>query len=194
MAHIHTGENQHDHTVSGFIFLKDEYGVPHLLLHMHRKVGKLLQIGGHIELDENPWDAIKHELAEETGYDVEQLSIYQPVERLINLPNAIVHPVPVVVNTHNYESGDTSHRHIDTVYAFLATSLPKNLPESGESNDIRWFTKHQLRRLSLDETTANAKAIGEYIFEHVIPNWKLETPYAFTQEGQGYLNKWEQGV
>ena len=171
MAHINTGKNGHDHTVSAFIILlgSDE---PRLGLHMHRKVGKLLQFGGHVEVDENIWEAIEHELVEETGYALSQLKVLQPTQRLRSLPSATVHPVPVVQNTHNYESGNTNHRHIDNVYAFIATELPSGVPEEGETPDILWVTRDELAAFTASETSLNAQAIGEWIFAEILNVWE----------------------
>ncbi len=33
-----------------------------------------MQVGGHIELDETPWQAVEHELREESGYTLAELS------------------------------------------------------------------------------------------------------------------------
>jgi 8-oxo-dGTP pyrophosphatase MutT (NUDIX family) len=76
MAHIHTEPNQHDFTASAFI-VRDDMDEPRVLLHMHRKLGRLLQPGGHIELHEHPWDSIAHELQEETGYMLADVEVLQ---------------------------------------------------------------------------------------------------------------------
>lgn len=81
MAHIHTEPGQHDHTASGFI-VRTDTPEPTLILHRHKKTGKYMQFGGHIELDETPWQAVRHELMEESGYDLSDLQILQPMQRL----------------------------------------------------------------------------------------------------------------
>ena len=53
MPHIHTEPGQHDHTVGAFIICLGNNS-PKILLHMHKKLNKLLPIGGHIELNEAP--------------------------------------------------------------------------------------------------------------------------------------------
>lgn len=77
MPHIHTAPNQHDHTVTGYV-IRTDGDQPRALLHVHKKLGKLLPPGGHIELDETPWAAMLHELREEAGYDAGQLLVLQP--------------------------------------------------------------------------------------------------------------------
>lgn len=62
MPHIHTKPDQHDMTASAYI-LRQENGVWKCLVHFHKKVEKLMQVGGHIELNETPWQTITHELS-----------------------------------------------------------------------------------------------------------------------------------
>ena len=60
-----------------------------------------MQIGGHIELDETPWQSMAHELGDETGYQLPELTLLQPFDTVPSIGDAIVHPVPFLVNTHN---------------------------------------------------------------------------------------------
>jgi 8-oxo-dGTP diphosphatase len=76
MAHIHIGENEIDLTVSAFIVRKFPDDSWRLLVHRHKKLGKLLQKGGRVELNETPWEAITHELEEESGYDIANLRVF----------------------------------------------------------------------------------------------------------------------
>src|SRR3954466_7704978 len=63
MPHIHHEPGQHDFTTSAFIVRTDR-SEPQAVLHEHRKIGKLLQFGGHIELTESPWQALLREVRE----------------------------------------------------------------------------------------------------------------------------------
>lgn len=68
MAHIHTAPGQHDNTVT--LYIVRQFGTEWKgLLHMHRKHHRLLPVGGHVELDETPWQSAVHELREEAGYE-----------------------------------------------------------------------------------------------------------------------------
>ena len=159
MPHIHTEPGQHDHTASAFIVRTDTIK-PHLLLHMHRKVGKLLQPGGHIELNETPWGSIKHELIEETGYAHDQLFLMQPpIRKLSSLTNAEIHPFPLCHNTHDYMP-TCDHRHTDISYLFVTNQDPIGLPEEGESTDFRWVTLDDLEKLDDSEIASNCRQIG----------------------------------
>ncbi len=145
MAHIHTNPGEHDQTASAFI-VRTDTETPKLLLHVHKKLGVLLQVGGHIEVTETPWDAIRHEIIEETGYDLDQLKILQPPVRIKSLEGAVLHPQPVVQNTHNFDP-EGQHKHTDISYAFATDSSPINQPASGESTIFRWVDLDDLRTL-----------------------------------------------
>lgn len=143
MPHIHTEPNQHDITISAYIVLRGE-GEDKLLVHMHRKFGKLLQIGGHIELDETPWQTVAHELVEESGYELSELKLLQPLPSVPMVDNAVVHPVPFLMNTHKIGE----HYHSDLCYAFVARDVPQSAPGEGESTDLRWVTQAELNQLA----------------------------------------------
>lgn len=170
MAHIHTNSGEHDLTASAFV-VRDDFPEPRLLLHMHKKLGVLLQPGGHVELNENPWQAIEHELREETGYSFDDLEILQPKGTLKSITNAWLHPQPVVVNTHNFDS-DGIHKHTDISFAFVAYGEPTLLPEEGESRDLRWLSSEQLSQLDSTEIFENVREIGQYVLTHIYREWE----------------------
>lgn len=143
MPHIHTLPGQHDLTVSAYVFNLSG-SEPKLLLHMHKLLGKYLQIGGHVELDETPWQAIAHELREEAGYNLNQLKLLQPKERIKSLKGTILHPVPLALNTHNFNS---THFHTDIVYVFVTKEEPAEKVDKGESRKIGWFTREQVNKM-----------------------------------------------
>ncbi len=62
MAHIH---EHYDFTVSAYVLHPTQ---PKIALHFHKKLFKWLQFGGHVELDEDPAQALTHELLEEAGF------------------------------------------------------------------------------------------------------------------------------
>ena len=81
MPHIHTAPVEHVFTASAYIIRLDQKE-PMLLLHKHKKLHVFLQFGGHIEPHETPWEAITHELLEESGYELGQLELLQPTSRI----------------------------------------------------------------------------------------------------------------
>ncbi len=168
MAHIHTKPGQYDHTASAFI-IRTDTPEPMLLLHKHRVLGKYLQIGGHVELDETPWQAVAHELEEESGYKLSQLKILQPKDRIRSISDAVLHPYPACNNTHIFSEG---HFHTDLEYAFITDEEPTGKIQPGESTLTRLFTRAELARLSNDETYANIREVGEFIFDVCLKLWE----------------------
>ncbi len=171
MAHIHANPGEHDQTASAFIVRTDRTE-PELLLHVHKKLGVLLQIGGHVELTENPWQAVSHEIVEETGYSLDQLKILQPKLRIASLEGATLHPLPLVYNTHNFDP-EGVHKHTDVSYAFVTDSEPNGMPASGESTNFRWVDLEQLRSLEPGTIFENVRKIGEFVLTDILKEWQV---------------------
>ena len=178
MPHIHTKPGQHDNTASAFI-VRYEDGKPLAMLIMHKKLHTLLQPGGHIELDETPWQAMAHELEEETGYRLSALNIWQPRQRMRNISDISVHPQPILSNTHSVPG---NHFHADLDYLFIAETLPSARPHEGESTDIRWLSYEQIKALPDDQVMQNAREIYEYIFEQALndESWEAVSATSFS--------------
>lgn len=170
MAHIHTQPGQHDHTASAYI-IRTDFDEPKIILHLHRKIGKYLQFGGHVELHETPWQAVAHELREESGYDIDQLRILQPEQRVKHLSDAVIHPQPASHSTHPF-GGGTDHFHTDIGYAVVADEPPRHLPEDGESTTIRLLTRSELAAMPESDLPDNVKQIGLFIFDHCLKHWE----------------------
>lgn len=99
-----------------------------------------MQVGGHIELDETPWQAINHELAEESGYSLDELEVLQyTAGRVVEAAN-VQHPTPFLVNTHTVGN---KHFHSDLCYGFVAMGLPIHKVATNESLDLRWLTREE---------------------------------------------------
>lgn len=140
MPHIHTAPDQHDMTVSAYILLYEDNEWK-FMVHWHRKIEVLMQIGGHIELNETPWQTMAHELEEESGYHLKDVQILQPTVHRPTEHGATVHPVPFTMNTHNVGN---DHYHSDLCYGFIAEHRPERSVAAEESNDIRWLTYSEL--------------------------------------------------
>ncbi|MDR1969864.1 MAG: NUDIX domain-containing protein [Candidatus Nomurabacteria bacterium] len=173
MPHIHTQPGDHDATVSAFIVRIGDNQNPKILLHRHKKLNKLMQIGGHVETNENPWQAIIHEIREESGYELRQLKILQSAPNLEQNPNsnAIYLPIPVLVNSHQF--GEENHFHDDLSFAFLTTELPNGEPDEGETRDFHWVDLTELNTLGSDDIVKNTQEISQYVLEN-FENWRAE--------------------
>lgn len=178
MAHIHTTPGDHDHTVTGYI-VRTDTPEPMALLHMHRKMHILLPVGGHVELHETPWQAMAHELTEESGYTFQELAILQPAVRVNAIDGAILHPYPIAANTHSI---DENHYHSDTSYALIATDVPSLKIKAGESADIRWLTQAEIQALTPSEIYTNTRQVYTFIFEHALHQWDSVPAVSFSLE------------
>lgn len=160
MPHIHTAPGQHDMTVSGYIIRRREDGAWLCLVHMHRKIDMLMQIGGHIELTQTPWQAMVAELREETGYEPAELDVAQWAA-VPTLDRTVTHPLPLLMNTHMAGEG---HYHSDTCYGFVARAVPHRATAEGESSDLRWLTLAELQTAAeRGEALRDVVEIYEYL-------------------------------
>ena len=90
------------------------------VLHRHKRLGIWLQPGGHINPDEEPWEAAARETREETGL-------------------AVVHIAdsPYLVHLDVHSAGE--HFHLDLRY-LLVSSDADPAPPPGESQEVSWFS------------------------------------------------------
>lgn len=90
------------------------------VLHLHKRLRRWMQPGGHIDPGEAPWDAALRESEEETG-----LALRHPEDgpRLIH------------VDVHEAANG---HTHLDLRYLLLAPDEDPS-PPPGESPEARWY-------------------------------------------------------
>jgi 8-oxo-dGTP pyrophosphatase MutT (NUDIX family) len=131
MAHIH---EKIDFTVAIFVV---QHGK--VLLILHRKLGKWLPLGGHVELDEDPEAAALREAREESGLEVELLGERPPTTE----PGTRALIAPRFLDIHRITD---THEHIGLIY----WARPRNgllaLAEA-EHHDIRWCSSADLDKL-----------------------------------------------
>lgn len=168
MPHIHTEPGQHDFTASAFI-IRTDGNEPYAMVHMHKILAKYMQFGGHVELNETPWQTISHEVKEEAGYDFSQLTLLQPEDRIQQQKGVILHPSPVCMNTHAFPG---EHNHTDIGYAFMADHEPSNAPDEGESLDIILISKSELKAMPDDKMSPNVRDTFLYIMDTCLSSWE----------------------
>ncbi len=157
MGHIH---ELYDFTTSAFIMHPTEKKI---LLLLHNKIGKWLQPGGHIELNEDPLQALTHELEEETGLTPDQYTIIEPADSPKASGGHKLLPLPFYFNTHHF---DDTHRHIDICY--LAKSKTENLTDFPDgASAIGWVTLRQMQEfLEEDQMFSETFEVCEWIFKN----------------------------
>lgn len=185
MPHIHTQPGQHDMTVSAYV-LRYEDGEWLCMVHWHRKADIYLQIGGHIELDQSPWQAIAAELMQESGYALDELKLLQPQGSRVVSHNNTPHPVPFSVNT--YDVGD-EHYHVDLAYGFIADAPPKQETAEGESNDLRWYSSTELdSRAKSGEVVADVVGTYELLIDYAeVYDQVSATDYSLQLPSEAYF-------
>ena len=140
-----------DLVVGAYVFDKDKV----LLIH-HKKRNTWLPVGGHIEKDETTDHAIRREVKEETGLDIELLNHSD-----VRISGTTVENLasPFYVNVHNV--GDHNH----CCFFYLAKALnPTQLKINNELNNAEWFTEGMLLegRVPDDVCDIGLKAFDEY--------------------------------
>jgi 8-oxo-dGTP pyrophosphatase MutT (NUDIX family) len=125
-----------------------------VLLHFHRKLGKWLPPGGHIEDNELPDEAALREVLEETGI---RARLVGGRGLGIDTPRQLVIPAGIQV-----EAIYAGHEHIDLVY--FGVPDPDDLrsaeidPQLAESDQVAWYPAADLARLgATDEIQAWAR-------------------------------------
>ena|SRR3989344_5335987 len=122
-----------DLVVTGCVFNKEGQ----LLLCLHKKLKMWLPIGGHIEKNETPDDALLREIFEETGLKVRILggaNIFSGGNIVKELAT------PFHVNVHNV--GD--HDHCSFFYVCEALDEEKLKANQAEVEDLKWFSMEEL--------------------------------------------------
>jgi len=127
MPHIH---EKYDFTVGCFIVFNDK-----VLLVNHPRYDMWLCPGGHIELDEDPEEALFREIEEETGLEIEILS----TKPAMNFPGTKYIFMAAYISVHD---ANPPHKHIGLTY-FAKAKNAANL-KSDEHTDARWFSVAEL--------------------------------------------------
>lgn len=126
-----------DFTVATFVVWQGR-----TLLHRHKKLGRWLPCGGHVEANELPDEAAVREVLEEAGVAVELVG-----ERALNVlePRQLIRPRGVQL-----EAIHDGHEHIDLIYfARPVVGYDGELLEDDSS--LGWYSPEEARTLELSD-------------------------------------------
>jgi 8-oxo-dGTP pyrophosphatase MutT (NUDIX family) len=136
------GEVLRHFTVAVFVVHKRR-----VLLHFHRKLGKWLPPGGHIEDNELPDDAALREVLEETGMRVRLVGGHGLP---IDAPRQLALPAGVQV-----EPIYPGHEHIDLVYFAVLeaddAAAAEIAPALSQSDRVGWYAVADLAQLGASD-------------------------------------------
>ncbi|MGM5487751.1 MAG: NUDIX hydrolase [Nanobdellota archaeon] len=120
-------------TVAGYIIDNNKV----LLVH-HRKLDLWLPVGGHIDDNETPDDALIREVKEELGIDIQILN-----QSNMPLGGNIKYNLAMPFYTNVHSVGDHDHY---TLFYICKALNPNQLKINKELKDFEWFTKDDLHR------------------------------------------------
>jgi ADP-ribose pyrophosphatase YjhB (NUDIX family) len=129
LAHIHYSL---DFTTACYIVKADR-----VLMIYHTQLEKWLPIGGHIELGEDPDQALEREIREECGLEVEIVA----ARARIDDPTVKVLYTPAHLNVHRITA---THSHVVNIY-YARWKSGEPVLCAGEHQQIRWFSRPELR-------------------------------------------------
>ncbi|MFN0057420.1 MAG: NUDIX hydrolase [Planctomycetota bacterium] len=124
-------------TASSWIVAPDR---SRFLLTHHRRLGRWLQLGGHLDGELDPAQSALREAMEESG--LAGFHFLPRSERPVLL-DIDIHPIPAYRET-------PAHFHYDLRYLLQASS--DDIAMSDESLDLRWFAAHELNEVLADES------------------------------------------
>ncbi|RZA12319.1 MAG: NUDIX domain-containing protein, partial [Proteobacteria bacterium] len=119
-----------------------------VLLMLHAKLGKWLQLGGHADGDSDLAGSALREAREESGREEVQFFSW---EKAFDSSSRLAAPLPFDCDVHEIPArrSDPSHFHYDIRYlCVLDDSLPLIINE--ESHDLRWLTLDEARSFTTE--------------------------------------------
>ena len=125
-------------TASGWIVSHDHSA---FLLTHHRKLDRWLQLGGHVDGENQLHRAALREAREESG--LRELEFHLEAGRILPL-DLDVHPIPA-------HQDEPEHEHHDIRFLLVA-GPDQELIISEESKDLRWFQNQDLERVAGDQS------------------------------------------
>lgn len=132
MSHIH---EKIDFTVEVFIVYQNK-----VLLRYHEKYKIWLSVWWHIELDEDPVQAVYREVKEEVGLNIILVKPSHVIDHQIDDYQELI--PPVFLNRHRINE---THEHVTMVYVATTNNDVIVVWEWEKQTPCKWFTVDELR-------------------------------------------------
>lgn len=136
------------YVATGYIY---DRGATRFLLVQHKKLGKWLAPGGHLEDGEEPHVGALREVYEEIGCHGRILDILAAPR--VETPSVPQLPAPfcILAETIPASSREDEHIHIDFIYVVEIDSTEQLQISAAEIDHARWFTAEEIDRLDTFE-------------------------------------------
>lgn len=132
-------------TATAYIAAKID-GEYKVLLHKHKKHGFWLGIGGHIEKDENPIEALHREVKEETGLEIVLIT-----DKLLEIEDVkeLTCPTAILEEQLSAIKNEPAHKHIDLIYFAIC----KNPQKIKMEEQFVWVSLEETKKMDLEKET-----------------------------------------
>ncbi len=131
-----------DMTVAGYVIHEGK-----VLLILHKKLKKWLPVGGHIEKDEIPDDALLREIREETGMEAEIVK-----NNMLSSDGNVKRNTAIPFHTNVHSVGDHDHY---CLFYICRPLNPEELSINSELEDFGWFSREDLEDERIPEDVKN---------------------------------------
>jgi 8-oxo-dGTP pyrophosphatase MutT (NUDIX family) len=131
MPHIH---ELIDFTVAAYIVNNGRVALVN-----HLQLKRWMPVGGHIELNEDPEEALFREVEEETGIDKNELTVLSSKPQIISDGTKFLF-TPSFLDIHKITD---THRHVGVTY-LLESKTDKLILAADEHKGLRWFNPTEL--------------------------------------------------
>ncbi|MEK6926086.1 MAG: NUDIX hydrolase [Nanoarchaeota archaeon] len=128
------------------IFLVDGEGK--VLLTWNKNLQTWIPVGGHIDEGETPEQAIRREVAEETGFD---FTFHEDFKLLQDGKVKISNPF-------KFQIEEVPHHghHMNFVFLGKCSSHDSKVSETDEQEKLRWFSEEELKNENMLESVKNS--------------------------------------
>jgi ADP-ribose pyrophosphatase YjhB (NUDIX family) len=138
-------------TASGVV-LNDKNQV---LLVKHKKLGKWIYPGGHLELDETPDECVVREIFEETTLKTEIIDTRNQSLGDDDIGVTVLHN-PYAILCERIDKGDKDiHFHIDLIYICKIIGGQDICHDEKESDDIGFFSLSEIKNMEMFSNNKN---------------------------------------
>jgi len=127
-------------TATGYVLSPDK---SQILLIFHKKLGRWLPAGGHVDENEIPHIAVIREVLEETGLDAKIIDYSPPLD--CGDSHTVQIPAPFCMHLDEIPPYGQSEKryYIDMSFILQSEQTTIKLQEN-EVDDARWFTRQEL--------------------------------------------------